>query len=926
MTAVTTTRRAAAQAAEMPRLWRVVGALRPEIFLVGGILLLAGLAHGINMLHFPYPENDEATYMSQAWAIVNHGVLAPYTYRYDHAPLGWMLIALWSVLTGGFFTFGTAVDSGRVLMLVLQLASTLLLYRIARSMTGSVIAATVAAVLFSLSAYGVYMHRRVLLDNITTFWMLLSLYLLVSGRLTLRRVWASGLALGASVLSKELTILLLPAMAYLVFYRSDRSQRWLAIVGWSAITLSFVSLYVLMATLKGELFPTGSFLGGTNEHVSLLGTLSEQATRSKDGGLFQAGSAFWSAVRLWAQDEPFLLVVGGVASLGCALLIGRWRMVGIAGLLSLSLWAFLARGGIVIGFYLVPLLPLLSLNIALFLWLLVGWVTRPFTTRGRPQRIAGRAVAILAAAACASGVIAGYVGPNLGFASNPARLWTNAEADAGTQAIQWVQGHLSPETSIVTDNFLWADLHAGPGSHGGYQLAHYYWPVEKDPEIRDGVFEDRWQNVDYLVVSQQLKEDLTSPTNAGGFPLVAAALRNSSPIVRFDTGGWVLTINRVDKLGRVAAPQDWLLRSQWEAFKLSSISSGRVVNAGRPQATLAADQAAAMLQAVYVDDRPTFDALWSWTQANLVKPEDGLLAADSHEFPAGRSNSGADTDAALALLFGAQRWHAPALSAAAMGLLDSIWQQETVKVGSSRIVTATDADAGQDTRLVRPAALAPYAYRIFAQVDSSRPWLGLVDGSYYALARLRQDPSLGGGVGLVPDAILMGTENGLPTLSSAGATADRMSTGSDSVPFRMALDWAWFGDPLAMQELTAFSLPRRELSNTGRIAATYKLNGESLTERQSLATYAQWLPAVLFGGTQSDQDRAFQVFAERVLGPVVGETSPHTSAADAIWAWRATALLDGGFSNLWAGKNLVSWEQTAPAPIGPRLPAAAGTP
>ena len=32
---------------------------------------------------------------------------------------------------------------------------------------------------------------------------------------------------------------------------------------------------------------------------------------------------------------------------------------------SLSLWAFLGRGGEVIGFYLVPLIPLLALNVGL---------------------------------------------------------------------------------------------------------------------------------------------------------------------------------------------------------------------------------------------------------------------------------------------------------------------------------------------------------------------------------------------------------------------------------------------------------------------------------------------------------------------------------------------------------------------------------
>src|SRR5258707_525419 len=107
-----------------------------ETLVVVGILVVTGLTHGVNMLHFPYYETDEGTYMSQAWSLLKQGQLAPYTYWYDHAPFGWIQIAIWGIVTGGFYTFGTAVDSGRVLMLVMQLVSTLLVYRIGRSVSG----------------------------------------------------------------------------------------------------------------------------------------------------------------------------------------------------------------------------------------------------------------------------------------------------------------------------------------------------------------------------------------------------------------------------------------------------------------------------------------------------------------------------------------------------------------------------------------------------------------------------------------------------------------------------------------------------------------------------------------------------------------------------------------------------------------------
>jgi hypothetical protein len=119
---------------------------REAIWIVA-LLLIAALAHGFNMFLFPYYEDDEGTYMSQAWAVVKLGRLAPYTYWYDHAPIGWIQIAGWTLLTG-VHTFGTTIASGRVFMLLIQVGSTFLLYCIAHTTSRSILVATLAALLW----------------------------------------------------------------------------------------------------------------------------------------------------------------------------------------------------------------------------------------------------------------------------------------------------------------------------------------------------------------------------------------------------------------------------------------------------------------------------------------------------------------------------------------------------------------------------------------------------------------------------------------------------------------------------------------------------------------------------------------------------------------------------------------------------------
>jgi 4-amino-4-deoxy-L-arabinose transferase-like glycosyltransferase len=488
------------------------------------------------MLNFPFYEGDEGIYLSQAWAVAKLGRLAPYTYTYDHAPLGWIQLAAWSILTGGFSTFGTAIDSGRVLMLVIQLGSTYLLYRIARGVSDSVLVATVAALAFALSPYGLYYHRRVLLDNLSTFWILLSIALLVGARLSGRRLGLSALALGASVLSKEVTAFVVPALALLVFVRSEQPRRWSKALGWAALVGAVCSAYPLLALAQGQLLPANGSPG-----VSLVEALQWQASRGRDGGLLAPGSRFWTMAASWARSDPLLVGVGSLATLASLAAIGRRPVVCALGLATLLLWLFLARGGEIFAFYLVPALPLLALNVGL----LVGSAARGLERRLGSGGPLGRLLPPAAVALCLGLAATGYSSPDLAYQNSPLTPWVSRPAVAQKEAIEWVKQNVLPESRLVTDYSLWTDLQAAPNRSGGYRYAHPYWKVELDSNVRVGVFRNDWRTVDYLITSPQLLQD----SRNAGMSLVAAAWQHSRPVASFDTGGWPIEIRRVDQLG-----------------------------------------------------------------------------------------------------------------------------------------------------------------------------------------------------------------------------------------------------------------------------------------------------------------------------------------------------------------------------------------
>jgi hypothetical protein len=519
--------------------WRSLRTRR-EHLLVLAVLVAAGLAHGLNMLHFPYLEDDEGTYMSQAWAVIHLGQLAAYTYWYDHAPLGWIQISGWLLLTGGNHSFGSAIASGRVLMLVLQLISTFLVYSIARTVSGKPWVGALAAAAFALSSYGIYYHRRVLLDNVTTVWLLAALLALLGRRPGLRRVWLSAIALAISILSKEITVVSMPALALLVASRTDRSTRWFAVTSWLSLVLSIVSLYPLMAIIKNELFPSHTLLGGTNPHVSLLCTLQFQGSRGRDGGLLDLHSGFWLTATTWSQDDPLLVLGGTAAAIGCLFAWRYNREAALLGVSVLSLWAFLGRGGEIISFYLVPLLPLLAICLALMAWIAAEALTRVCPTPLR--RLVVNTVAVALVAACVSGMALGYGRSGLGLGADHVGLWTSRQADAQLQAEVWVRSHLRATSRMVVDEYMWVDLQAPESGEPRYTAAHYYWKAADDPAINRGVFKGDWRNVDYVVTTPQLVYDTTHAY----LPLVQEALQHSRRLVSFDSGGWTVEVRKVD--------------------------------------------------------------------------------------------------------------------------------------------------------------------------------------------------------------------------------------------------------------------------------------------------------------------------------------------------------------------------------------------
>jgi len=509
-------------------------------------LAVSGFTHAYGMWSYPEFDLDEGAILSQAWAIVHLGKLDPYTYWYDHPPLGWIFLSPFTWLFAKIGVGSSAPEGGRVVLLGINLLAVFFLFQIMHRVTRSKAAALAVALLMAVSPLALAQHRMVKLDNIATMWTLASLYLALGERPTLTRVWLSALTLGIAALTKEPLVFFFPGVAYAVAQRVEGQRRLFAVTGWMAIFVFTVSLYPLFATLKGELFPTGTLLGGDSEHVSLLGALFQSDRGDTAGNPFSALP--W--LRTWWNADPFFVTAGFCAFAVNLVAAVRDRSARMAVLFMGPYLLFIARGGLVRDYWVVPLLPTLALNIAVAAVLAYGWARR-LVLSVSPRTFAFQRPAYLGAVAViAVGIFLG-TGSRNAYASGFRNLFGQDVTAAHAESLNWVKTNIDPSAMLIIDVTFWVDLEEArpPGQWRGIggstrvYGSYHYWVADRDPAVRKGVFEEDWRNVDYVVMTPFMEHDIA----AGSVDFVKVVIEHSEPVAEFWSGYYWVRIMKVEK-------------------------------------------------------------------------------------------------------------------------------------------------------------------------------------------------------------------------------------------------------------------------------------------------------------------------------------------------------------------------------------------
>lgn len=299
----------------------------------------------------------------------------------------------------------------------------------------------------------------------------------------------------------------------------------------------------------------------------------------------------------------------------------------------------------------------------------------------------------------------------------------------------------------------------------------------------------------------------------------------TSAVAQTPTPSSDLYIRQVDELSAL-----------WSFYKQKYIASGQVISLDENGITTSEGQGYAMLRAVWSNDRHTFTTVWNWTKQNLQMRPDKLFAWKwKGKVLSSNSATDADTDIALALILASRRLSEPSFEQEALAILHSIWAAEVLHIGSRSYVTAGNWAVNEEYPTIHVAYLAPYAYEIFASVDTTHPWKRLVESSYQILEWIYFQKRLP----LPPEIIYINKRTRQLSLQHP-QTGSAASFSYDAFPlfWRVALDANWFHRPKANLRRTMLKFFQREWQSHMKLFDQYSVSGQPLSQLEGLPLYA----------------------------------------------------------------------------------------
>jgi endo-1,4-beta-D-glucanase Y len=796
-----------------------------ELILTIVAFIIVAYSHSKNLFNFPYYENDEGTYMAQAWAVTDQNKLAQYTYWYDHAPFGWMFLGYCVKLIGGYNMFGNAVNSGRVIMFIMHMLTCVVIYISINKITNNKYASIVSILFFSMFPVANLFQRRILLDNILVFFLAISVMLLLDKKVKITNLILSGAILGLSVLSKESAIFFIPGVLYLLYSRLNKGKKLIGYSIWLGFFSAIISIYLILAILKTELFPSSN-------KVSLIGTLLFHSSRGTGKYFWEKNSDFYSIIPDLRNDDYFsLFFLSGliIFSLFYTFIKYKNHYWNTFIIFLVSYMYFMLRGKIVLTFYVLPLFYILTFLFGIFF----NDLSLLFKNKvGKSKQIQTVFVVL-----------------TMVFLSfNQLMIKTDAlvldKTTLYERSVNWIRTNLKQEDKIIIDCGVYPHLHFPTSNFKTFPNADWYWKVEYDKDIKEVKLKNNIENIDYIFATFQYILDMES----GGMKFNRSVYDESKKVVDFSDN--LLT----SQIFKVVKNKPQIVKDSWVSYKKQFIINGKVTENNQKESST--QQVIALLLSYAMNDNEAFDQIWSYTKNNLIL-NDKYDFKDNAPAQYKTNNVSIYQDLALGLYLGSLRFKNVEYKKISQGLITKIWNENVYSNQSNKILYSRIFSPGK--LLLSPANFSPLHYTYFKQIDPSHDWESLKQNSYSKLNEILKTKTF------IPNKILYNTTN-----NQFETIADLDDNTSDNYGYESyKLLWKVLLDKETSKEKDRFVENQKKLfedffDKNGMISVSYKQDKSINEDYESTATDSPIM--LLFDTTNSKFKGRFwrEKFIERV--------------------------------------------------------------
>jgi endoglucanase len=192
------------------------------------------------------------------------------------------------------------------------------------------------------------------------------------------------------------------------------------------------------------------------------------------------------------------------------------------------------------------------------------------------------------------------------------------------------------------------------------------------------------------------------------------------------------------------------LKKSYDSYLKEFMSKdGRIIDPDRNNVTTSEGQSYMLLKSVVLNDQKTFDLVYKWSKNNLQR-KDKLFAWLWGKSPTGEykildnnSATDADIDIAFVLLIAYEKWNDEKYLKEAIPIINSIWNNETKRIGYYLILMPGVAQTYSDKIEINPSYFSPYQFRFFQKYDAIHDWNCLIDSSYYYLNQVMSKTQTG---------------------------------------------------------------------------------------------------------------------------------------------------------------------------------------